>query len=276
MSMEPRPKPEGDAKAREERQYQLLRDQSVLWRNATERVLDQIGLAPGMTCLDVGSGPGTAMQLLADRVGPEGHVTGLDLDGKLGRLALSDLRQAGGASFDFIEADVTTLESPSGSPFDVCFCRALLMQLRDPVAVLEKMQSWTKPGGYVVAQEFDFGAMAFEPPCPAMGEFNRVFEAVFRSHGRNMRAGRQLPAQFEAAGLGLPDGTDAEAKYIPLSGIADMLIGVYEGLFAAAAEFGLVDPARAAAFRSDLAEAAEDGRYYCLTPTLISAWKRVA
>jgi hypothetical protein len=85
------------------------------------------------------------------------------------------------------------------------------MQMRDPVAILEKMSAWTKPGGVVLPQEFDFGAIAVEPTCPAMGEFNRVFDGVFRGHGRNMRAGRQLPAQFEAAGLGTPDETDARS-----------------------------------------------------------------
>jgi hypothetical protein len=99
---------------------------------------------------------------------------------------------------------------------------------------------------------------------------------VFRGHGRNMRAGRQLPAQFDAAGLGLPDGTLAEAKFIPLKDMASMLIGVYQGLYAAGAELGIVDAARAEAFKADMAEAAEDGRYYCLTPILIAAWKRLA
>jgi hypothetical protein len=55
-----------------------------------------------------------------------------------------------------------------------------------------------------------------------------------------------------------------------------MLIGVYQGLFAAGAELGIVDSARAEAFKVDMADAAEDGRYYCLTPTLIGAWKRLA
>ena len=108
-----------------------------------------------------------------------------------------------------------------------------------------------------------------------MGEFNRVFEGVFRGHGRNMRAGRQLPAQFEAAGLGTPDGTHAAVHFLPLGQIANMLIGVYESLYAASAELGLADPARASAFRSEMTEAGADGRYYCLTPVLIAAWKRV-
>jgi len=108
-----------------------------------------------------------------------------------------------------------------------------------------------------------------------MAEFNRLFEGVFRAHGRNLRAGRQLPAQFDAAGLGLPDGTLTAAKYLPLKNMAQMLIGVYQGLFASAAQFGIADPARADQFKTDMTEAATDGRYYCLTPILIAAWKRV-
>jgi hypothetical protein len=43
-----------------------------------------------------------------------------------------------------------------------------------------------------------------------------------------------------------------------------MLIGVYDGLYAAAAELGIADPLRASQFRMDMAEAGADGRYYCL------------
>jgi hypothetical protein len=69
------------------------------------------------------------------------------------------------------------LGRPSTSPF------------ADPVTIIEKMWAWTKPGGVVLAQEFDFGAMAVETTCPAMGEFSRVFDAVFRGYGLNMRGG---------------------------------------------------------------------------------------
>ena len=178
--------------------------------------------------------------------------------------------------FDLIEADVLALDTVPGAPFDLTFCRLFLMHMQDPVAALEKMSSWTKPGGVLVAQEFDFGAIAVEPLCPAMAEFNRLFEGVFRGHGRNLRAGRQLPAQFEAAGLGVPDGTLAEVKYLPLKDMAAMLIGVYQGLFASAVELGIADPVRAEQFKADMADAGADGRYYCLTPILIAAWKRVA
>jgi ubiquinone/menaquinone biosynthesis C-methylase UbiE len=267
--------PDGYIHARDADEYQRLRDQALMWQGATEELLDQVGLGRGMRALDVGSGPGAVMRLMGNRVGPEGGVTGIEIDAKLGAQALADLRAHGGATFSLIDANVLDLDTVPGAPFDLVYCRLFLMHMQEPVAVLEKMLSWTKPGGVIAAQEFDFGAIAVEPPCPAMGEFNRLFEGVFRAHGRNLRAGRQLPAQFEAAGIGLPEGTTAEAKFLPLRDIAPMLIGVYQGLFAAAAELGIGDSARAEAFKKDMTEAAEDGRYYCLTPILIGAWKRL-
>ena len=268
--------PDGYVHARDVNEYQRLRDQALMWQRATQEVLDRVGLKPGMSCIDVGAGPGAVMRLMADRVGPQGRVTGLDIDGKLAAQALAELRAQGGAQFNLIEADVLALDTVPGAPFDLTFCRLFLMHMQDPVAALEKMSSWTKPGGVLVAQEFDFGAIAVEPLCPAMAEFNRLFEGVFRGHGRNLRAGRQLPAQFEAAGLGVPDGTLAEVKYLPLKDMAAMLIGVYQGLFASAVELGIADPVRAEQFKADMADAGADGRYYCLTPILIAAWKRVA
>lgn len=268
--------PDGYVHARDAEEYQRLRNQGAMWRGATEALLDRIGLKPGMSCLDVGSGPGQVMRLMADRVGPDGTVTGLEIDGQLGAQALADLKAEGGANFQLVEADLLATDTVPGAPFDLTYCRLFLMHMQEPVMALEKMHAWTKPGGVVAAQEFDFGAIAVEPICPAMAEFNRLFEGVFRGHGRNLRAGRQLPAQFEGAGICSLDGTVTEIKYIPLSDMAAMLIGVYQGLFASAVELGLADQARADAFKTDMAEAAADGRYYCLTPILIGAWKRVS
>ncbi len=275
MSQALKVNPDGYIHARDAAEYERLREQAAMWREATETVLDCVGLAPGMSCLDVGAGPGSVMRLMAGRVGPEGRVTGIEIDATLGAQALADLRAQGGGNFEMVAGDLLKLKKPPGAPFDLVYCRLFLMHMLEPVAALEKMASWVKPGGVIAAQEFDFGSIGIEPPCPAMAEFNRMFEGVFRAYGRNLRAGRQLPAQFEAAGLGLPDGTEATAKFIPLKDMAQMLIGVYQSLFASAVELGIADPVRAEAFKQDMAEAGEDGRYYCLTPILIAAWKRL-
>jgi len=155
--MAEKPNPDGYVHSRDDKEYQRLRDQAAMWRPATEAVLNRIGLKSGMSCLDIGCGPGAVMRLMADRVGPNGCVTGIDIDGSLGRLALSELRSEGGSQFEFVEGDALKLDSIPGETFDLSFCRLVLMHLTDPVALIEKMHHWTKQGGYVAAQEFDFG-----------------------------------------------------------------------------------------------------------------------
>jgi ubiquinone/menaquinone biosynthesis C-methylase UbiE len=74
--------------ARDTEDYQRLPDQARIWQGATAEVLDRVGLGPGMSCLHVGCGPDAVMRLMADRVGPEGRVTGLEIDAALGAEAL--------------------------------------------------------------------------------------------------------------------------------------------------------------------------------------------
>ena len=76
--------PDGYVHARDAGEYQRLRDQAAMWRETTETVLDRIGLGPGMSALDVGAGPGAVMRLMGDRVGPQGRVTGIEIDPALG------------------------------------------------------------------------------------------------------------------------------------------------------------------------------------------------
>lgn len=73
------------------REYERVRRQAQLWQRATERVLDRVDPAPGARCLDAGSGPGVTMRQLAQRVGPEGHVVGIDVDELLGRTSASTI-----------------------------------------------------------------------------------------------------------------------------------------------------------------------------------------
>ena len=47
---------------------------------ATEALLDSVGIRAGMRCLDLGCGGGHVSLSLAARVGPSGHVVGIDMD----------------------------------------------------------------------------------------------------------------------------------------------------------------------------------------------------
>jgi hypothetical protein len=60
-----------------------------------------------------------------------------------------------------------------------------------------------------------------------------------------------ISAQAGSCRRNLRPRASAHVKYLPLAAMAPMLIGVYEGLFAACAELGLADAAKATAFRKD-------------------------
>jgi SAM-dependent methyltransferase len=87
-------------------EYERLRQQARVWEDATLRIFDRVGLGPGARCLDAGCGPGETMRLMAERVGPTGRVTGIDLDAPLGAQAIGMLRGAGHRHCEFARVDL--------------------------------------------------------------------------------------------------------------------------------------------------------------------------
>jgi|ERR1700722_2629165 len=57
-----------------------LRRQSAELREHSELLLDRVGVAEGWRAIDLGCGPSGILDLLADRVGPEGRIVGLDFN----------------------------------------------------------------------------------------------------------------------------------------------------------------------------------------------------
>jgi ubiquinone/menaquinone biosynthesis C-methylase UbiE len=265
----------GYVMGRSSEEYQRLKLQAQVLEPATRRILDQLGLRSGLSCLDVGCGPGEVMRLMGEMVGSAGTVTGLDWDGRLGREALGILKATTDSRFAFVEGDVTTLEELPGQPFDLTFTRIMLIHTRDPVAVLRKMFSWTKPGGYIVAQDYDFRTMDIYPRLDAWTEFVRVFEGVFEQSGLDTRIGHKLAAHFVAAGIGEPDGTDVTGRISPLPEASIMFKAVYQSILPRALELGLTTVEKSRSFFSEVEEAVTSGCYHAsLWPLLIGVWKR--
>jgi ubiquinone/menaquinone biosynthesis C-methylase UbiE len=126
--------------------------------SATRRVFHAVGLRSRWTCLDIGCGPGAVMQLMGELTGPSGEVTGIDRDAEAGREAVERLQATGTSRYRFVEADMESIDEIAGAPFDLTFARLALLHARDPVALLRKMYSWTKPGGYIAVQDIHIRA----------------------------------------------------------------------------------------------------------------------
>jgi ubiquinone/menaquinone biosynthesis C-methylase UbiE len=266
---------DGYALARNPVEYERLRAQSRVWEAATGRVLDEVALAPGASCLDAGCGPGETMRLMAQRVGLSGRVTGVDVDAPLGAQALTMLHNDGHRQCAFVHVDLTTGEPIPGAPFDLVYARLLLFHLPERVAVLRRLWDAVAPGGHLVVQDYDLRSVTVEPALESAAECRRVIVAAFSAAGCDVNLGALLPELFAGAGIGAPDGTDVAGRLEPLGDAQRMITGVYTSVLAAAIESGITTEERATA---SLSRFAGDARRFpdrpTLWPLLIGAWKR--
>jgi SAM-dependent methyltransferase len=256
-------------------EYARLRMQARVWEVATGRLLDQVGLGPGASCLDAGCGPGETMRAMAERVGPAGRVLGIDADPVLGAMTLARLHDAGHVHCSFQAQDLTAAEPIPGAPFDLVYARLLLFHLPQRVEVLARLWDAVAAGGHLLVQDYDLRGISTLPQLDWMGEVLRVFSGAFGAVGADVSAGARLPQLFAQAGVGTPDGTDVAGRIEPLAAGRILMEGSFRSVLPTAIAHGVTTEADAAAA---LALINRDATRFpdrpMLWPLLISAWKR--
>lgn len=109
------------------------------------KTVDAAGVQPGERVLDVACGTGVVTRLVAERVGPAGQVTGLDVNAAMLAVARATPAPAG-ALIDWIEASALEMPIPDGS-YDVVLCQQGLQQIPDHLGALREMRRVLTPGG---------------------------------------------------------------------------------------------------------------------------------
>ena len=140
------------------------------------RAMEALAPQAGERIADIGCGCGHSSLQLAQRIGADGAVTGLDISATM--LAVASRRgEAAGANARFIEADVQTADIGAGA-FDAVFSRFGVMFFIDPAAAFANIHRARKPGGrlaFVCWRPFAqnawmlapfTAAQAFLPPSP--------------------------------------------------------------------------------------------------------------
>jgi ubiquinone/menaquinone biosynthesis C-methylase UbiE len=169
------------------------------WRTAENSAAYLLGqLAPGMSLLDVGCGPGTITADLAARVAP-GPAVGIDADqGVLVQAA--DAAARAGVDVEFRVGDVYRLDVADAS-FDVVHAHQVLQHLSDPVAALREMGRVCRPGGVVAARDADYAAMTWAPAEPALDRWLALYRQLARQNAGEPDAGRRLLLWARQAGF---------------------------------------------------------------------------
>ena len=184
--------------------YSLGHHSSVLrahsWRtvdNSAAYVIPH--LRPGMSVLDVGSGPGTITVDLASRVAP-GPVLGIDQSESVNAEATALAAREGVANVMFAVGDVYAIDAPDDS-FDLVHAHQVLQHVPDPVGALREMRRVVKPGGIVAARDTDYPAWSWFPRPAGMDLWHEVYLRLARDNGGEPGAGPRLKSWALEAGF---------------------------------------------------------------------------
>jgi SAM-dependent methyltransferase len=156
------------------------------------------GLAPGMRALDAGCGPGVITSVMAEVVGRQGSVLGVDLNPQ--RLEEARAHCAPLPQCSFLQGNIRKLELASDT-FDYVWCQFVLEYLRDPEVALAELIRVTRQGGRVVVSEVDDLGMLNWPFPLELEEGCRKFVAAIGAAGFDLRMGRKVFHLYRRAGL---------------------------------------------------------------------------
>ncbi len=155
-------------------------------------------LSPAISVLDVGCGTGAITKDIADAVGPDGVVVGVDRDRRL--IDRARVHCASRPHLRFEEGDATCL--PYDSRFDIVTAARALQWIADPMAALGCMKRAAKPGGVLVVLDYNHTRNEWEPTPPAQFvAFYSTFLTWRASNGWDNEMADHCPALFEQLGL---------------------------------------------------------------------------
>ena len=172
-----------------------LEAQGRIFNPGTFRLLSDRGVREGWACLDVGGGTGEVATWLSDRVGSSGRVVATDIDTRF----LDALPSV--ANLEVRRHDIVTEPLERGA-YDLVHARLVLEHLPERERALRTMIDALKPGGWLLAEDFDFHTWGVDEPQSDINR--RVGEAglrLFALAGVDPYFGIKLPLVLEAAGL---------------------------------------------------------------------------
>lgn len=170
-----------------------------LARAYKSRMLDELGLRPGHTVLDLGCGPGTDLGALAEAVTAAGEVIGVDHD--QATVDTAEHRTRDLSTVTVRRGDIHDLPLPD-STADRARTDRVLQHIADPARALHEIRRVLRPGGRLVMGEPDWDTLTVDHPDSG---FSRAYtQYVTDEVIRNARIGRQLARLSAEAGFTVP------------------------------------------------------------------------
>ena len=146
-------------------------DRDAVHHRVVSLLVGGVDIRPGSCILDIATGTGILALEAAQKAGPAGAVTGIDVSQGMLAEARRKAAAAGLGTIDFVEADAEHLASPRDS-FDFIFCASGIVFMSDIPRALRHWSDFLKPGGII----------AFDAPAKPFGISQRIAE-IAAVHG---------------------------------------------------------------------------------------------
>jgi ubiquinone/menaquinone biosynthesis C-methylase UbiE len=176
-----------------------LRILAAIFHETTTALLRRAGIGPGMTCLDLGCGGGDVAVELAKLVGPDGHVTGIDIDETSVAIARREAAEQGLANIEYRQGDARNPQVEH--EVDAVYARFLLTHVPDPVDSLRNMRRVLRPGGVIVIEDVDFSGCFSAPERESFRRFVDLYTRTAARRGADANIGVHIPLYLKKTGF---------------------------------------------------------------------------
>lgn len=163
----------------------------------SKSLLLKAGLKTGLQALDVGSGSGDMTYVISSIIGPDGKVTGVDIDKSVIELAKQNFTAE---NLEFKVEDIFDITSESEN-YDIIYSRFLMSHLPNPVMAIEHLKSKLKPGGALVIEDVEFSGHFCYPACHSFDRYVELYTAAAKARGVDPYIGCKLFGIFYDSGF---------------------------------------------------------------------------
>ena len=131
-------------------------------------LLDQIGIERGWRIADIGCGPIGILDVLSDRVGPEGTIVGVEREPRFAAMARAEVARRGLRNVSIVEGDLLAAGLDEAS-FDLVHERLVLINVPQPEqhTIVAAMFRLARPGGILAVENWDRASYVSYPEHPA-------------------------------------------------------------------------------------------------------------
>jgi len=170
-------------------ELERLQLQSRVWEPSGRRLLEEIGDGRGTRALDLGCGVLGWLRILSEWVGPEGEVTGTDVDEAMLGAADRFVTEEGLRNVGLVRDDLFASELEPAA-FDLVHARYEICPLGRAHEQMETYLRLARPGGTIILEDPDSASWHFNRPAPALERLIELIVEAFRLSGGDWNAGR--------------------------------------------------------------------------------------